>query len=129
MEWDGADLEAVAARAVEAASILGGQLRRSGSGACGARLRLELCFGPRVACERAHEEPRVPLGAGRRLACSTDAAEAGTTRAVGRCSLGCASTSDASGGDQAVGSLGAHAGLVAVIITDVTSTHASTPLS
>ena len=125
MEWDGSDLEAVAAHAVEAATLLGWQLRRSGSGACAARLRLELCFGPRAACDVSPEEPRVPLGAARRLACSADVAEVGAASAMEQCSLGRASL-DASSADLAVGSLGVRAGLVAVIITDVTSTLSST---
>ena len=117
MEWDETDLEAVAAHAVEAATLLGRQQRRSGNSACATRLRLELCFGPRAACEASPEEPRVPLGAARRLACSVDAAEAGPASAMGQCSLECAS-SDASNVDLAVGSLGVRAGLVAVLITD-----------
>ena len=125
MEWDGSDLEAVAAHAVEAATLLGWQLRRSGSGACAARLRLELCFGPRAACDVSPEEPRVPLRAARRLACSADVAEVGAASAMGQCSLGRASL-DASSADLAIGSLGVRAGLVAVIITDVTSTLSST---
>jgi len=117
VEWDETDLEEVAARAVEAATLLDQQLRRSGSGACAARLRLELCFGPRAVCEASPEEPRVPLGAARRLACSADAVEVGAASATGRNALERAS-SGASNVALTVGSSKVRAGLVTVLITD-----------